>query len=167
MGCLGVHFALTSDEISALEGFADDADRLSYLLNQIETPYFEEPKSYIAESDKSWDGMHRTLSDGRLTWTGGTYPLNHTVLGGKSLYGQNDFIMSLKTPPQVKDIAGALVLLTKIEFRRMYDLIDAKNYDGELSDEDFDYTWSWFQGVRDLYTRAAAENRYVLFTADQ
>ncbi len=36
-----------------------------------------------------------------------------------------------------------------------------------LTEEDFGYTWEWFQGVRDLYQRAATEGRFVLFTADQ
>jgi hypothetical protein len=36
-----------------------------------------------------------------------------------------------------------------------------------LSDEDFQYTWDYFQEVRNLYTRASQEGRFVLFTADQ
>jgi hypothetical protein len=36
-----------------------------------------------------------------------------------------------------------------------------------VGDEDFAYTWEWFQDVRRLYQRAAAEGRHVLFTADQ
>jgi hypothetical protein len=39
--------------------------------------------------------------------------------------------------------------------------------DGEMGNEDFAYTWDWFQGVRDLYLLAAAEGLFVLFTADQ
>jgi hypothetical protein len=167
MGCLGVHFALTADHVDAIESIADEVDRLEYLQEQIEQPFFEEPKTYVAESDKSWDAMHRTLADGRLTWTGGTYPLNHTVLGGKNLYPGDDFIMSLKTPQQVQEVAAALAQLTEGDFRQRYNLIDVDSYGTALDDEDFDYTWSWFQGVRDLYSRAAAENRYVLFTADQ
>jgi hypothetical protein len=75
--------------------------------------------------------------------------------------------MSLKTPEQVVAISAALESLTEAEFRRRYDQIDSESYDGELDDEDFEYTWGWFQGVRHLYSRAAAEQRYVLFTADQ
>jgi hypothetical protein len=28
--------------------------------------------------------MHHTLADGELTWEGGDYPLNHTVLAGRT-----------------------------------------------------------------------------------
>ena len=111
--------------------------------------------------------MHRALSDGQLTWDGGTFPLNHAVLGGKLLYTGSDYIMSLKTPTQVIAIATALEELTEERFRQMYDRIDKNSYDGELSDEDFEYTWEWLQEVRKLYSRASLEQRYVLFTADQ
>ncbi len=89
------------------------------------------------------------------------------MLGGKLLYTDSDYIMSLKTPKQVTAIASALEVLTEAEFRQRYYQIDSQSYDGELDDEDFEYTWGWLQGVRQLYLRAAAEQRYVLFTADQ
>jgi hypothetical protein len=167
MSCLGVHFALTEEEVNKLESIEDEQARLTHLVEEIEQRYFEEPKSYIAESDKSWDAMHRALSDGMLTWTGGTYPLNHTVLGGKRLYLEDDYIISLKSPEQVRDIAKALAPISESNFRSLYNNINAQNYDGALSEEDFEYTWGWFQGVRDLYAKAAIDGRFILFTADQ
>ena len=50
---------------------------------------------------------------------------------------------------------------------RRYFAIDPESYGCPVNEEDFAYTWHWFQNVRQLYTTAAAENRYVLFTADQ
>lgn len=167
MGCLGVHFALTADDVAVLEKLEDEERRLEYLQEELEERYLAEPKTYAAESDKSWDAMHRALSDGQLSWNGGAYPLNHAVLAGRLLYPQDDYIMSLKTPEQVQAIAAALESLTEAQFRERYDKIDRKSYDGELGNEDFEYTWSWLQGVRDLYKVAAAEGRFVLFTADQ
>jgi hypothetical protein len=102
-----------------------------------------------------------------LSWDGGAYPLNHTVLAGELLYTSSDYIMSLKSPHQVRDIAAALAAITEAEFQRRYSAIDAKSYGCPLTDEDFRYTWDWFQGVRDLYTKAAKAGRFVLFTADQ
>jgi hypothetical protein len=111
--------------------------------------------------------MHRVLADGKLTWTGGSYPLNHTVLGGELLYTQDDYIVSLKSPQQVQDVAAALTQITEAEFRRRYYAIDSASYGMDLSEEDYSYTWEWFQDVRRLFLRAAAEGRSVLFTADQ
>jgi Domain of unknown function (DUF1877) len=167
MSCLGVHFALTEKEAAHLRSLDDQQVRLEHLQEVIEVTYFARQPDWIAESDKAWDAMHRALADGQLTWDGGEYPLNHTILAGELLYTDSDYIMSLKAPQQVRDIAAALPSITEDEFRRRYFAIDAGSYDSPLSEEDFGYTWEWFQGVRELFSRAAQEGRYVLFTADQ
>jgi hypothetical protein len=167
MSCLGVHFALTEQEAAHLRSLPDDQSRLDHLQEVIEETYFGEHPELKAECDKSWDAMHRTLADGQLSWDGGEYPLNHVVLGGEPLYTKSDYIISLKTPQQVRDIAAALPAVTEAEFRRRYFAVDAESYGFPLSEEDFAYTWDWFQGVRELYLRAAKEGRFVLFTADQ
>jgi len=167
MGCLGVHFALTEQEVAHLRSLPDDPSRLHHLLEVIEVTYFREHSDWKAESAKSWDAMHRALADGKMTWDGGEYPLNHVVLAGELLYLESDYIMSLKTPKQVCDIAEALPAITEPEFRRCYFAIDAASYGFPISEDDFSYTWEWFQGVRALYQRAAKEGRFVLFTASQ
>lgn len=167
MSCLGVHFALTEKEVDHLRSLDDEQARLNQVKEVIEETYFGKYPDLTAESDKAWDAMHRTLADGRLTWDGGEYPLNHVVLAGELLYTDSDYIMSLKTPQQVRDIAAALPAITETEFRQRYFSIDAKSYGAPLSEDDFNYTWDWFQSVRDVYTRAAKEGRFVLFTADQ
>jgi len=167
MGCLGVHFALTENEVEQLRALDDEQARLELLQEEIEENYFSGDKKYVAESDKAWDAMHRTLADGKLSWDGGKYPLNHTVLAGELLYTESDFIMSLKNPQQVKDVANALASVSQDVFRAGYFKINPKVYGAPVTEEDFGYTWEWFQNVRDLYQRAASEGRYVLFTADQ
>lgn len=167
MSCLGVHFALSTADVSRLLSRSSDAERLEFLQEELEVRYFEEPQTYLAESDKAWDAMHRALTDGLLNHNGGEYPLNHVVLGGQLIYGRDDYIMSLKTPAQVKEIAAAISRYTEEQFRALYDSIDPDRYGVALSDEDFSYTWEWFQVVRQLYQVAASEDRYVLFSADQ
>lgn len=167
MACLGVHFALSDEDVAVLLSKQSDEDRLAFVQEDLEERYFEQPGTYIAQSDKAWDAMHRALADGSLGYGGGTYPLNHVVLGGRSLYGHEDYLMSLKTPAQASDIAGAISGMTEDLFRARYEAIDPAQYGLELSDEDFQYTWGWFQEVRALYQTAAAEGRHVLFTADQ
>jgi len=167
MGCLGVHFALSNADVEHLHSLPDERDRLTYVVEEVEKTYFADRKEYLAESDKAWDAMHRALADGELTWDGGEYPLNHVVLAGELLYTEPDYIMSLKSPDQVRDIAAALPAVTVGEFRRRYFAIDPESYGSPLNEEDFGYTWEWFQNVRRLYLKAADEGRYVLFTADQ
>lgn len=167
MSCLGVHFALSNEDVVNIRAINNEQERLAYLQEEIEERYLDEPGTYAAESDKAWDAIHRTLTDGRLTWDGGAYPLNHVVLAGDLLYTEDDYIMSLKSPTQVRDINTELENITKESFRKRYLSISPSEYGMELSDDDFSYTWEWFENVRQLYRRAAAENLHVLFTADQ
>jgi len=163
MACLGVHFALTDMDVATLLDL-DDEGRLTYVREVLEERQLGGPDA--AESDKAWDAMHRVLADGELTLDGGEYPLSHVVLGGQSLYDGDDFLMTLKTAAEVKDIAEALKELTEKQFRSRYEQL-APDYDGERGEDDLVYTWEWFQAVRALYLRAADASKSVLFTADQ
>lgn len=167
MTALGVHFALADEDVASLRALPDDAARLDFVSGNIEERYFAQHRDDIAQSDKAWDALHRALADGKLTREGGTYPLNHTVLAGELLYAGGGYIMSLKTPAQVRDIAAALEALTEDEFRKRYYAIDQSDYDMDLDEDDFAYTWESLTDVRTLYRRAAAQGRHVLFTADQ
>lgn len=96
---------------------------------------------HLPESDKSWDAMHRALGDGKLDGETGPYPLSHVVLGGQQLYDGDDYILVLKDPKMLHDIAQALASVTKERLRAGYDAMDTKAYGFEPSDEDFEYTW--------------------------
>jgi hypothetical protein len=167
MSCLGVHFSLSEEEVRRLKSFSDDSDRLDHLQSEIEEKYFEEHEDRVAQSDKAWDAMHRSLSDGDLSYSAGPYPLRLAVIGGDPIYAEDDYIMSLKTPAEVKDVARALAPITKDEFRKKYDAMDAGKYGCPKDDQDFEYTWEWLTGVTAFYQKAASEGRWVLFSADQ
>jgi len=159
---LGVFFALTDADVSALDRCADDDARLDLLREEIEERYFESDRDFVAECDKAWEAMHRALGDGSLTLESKSDPLANLVLGGRQLSANPDEIMSLKTAEQVAQIAAAIPAIDEAEFRRRYDAIDRTSYDH--SQEDADYTWEWFTIIRDFYERAAAAGRPVLFT---
>ncbi len=168
MSCLGVHFALTIQEVDELRVLPEEA-RVQCLREVIEPHYFEQNPMWVVESGESWDAMHRVLTDGQLEPDGGHYPLNHAILGGEALCSdfEVDYIMSLKTPAQVTDVALALADVSEEDFRERYLEIDREDYVEALSEEDLAFTWNTFQAVRDFYQRTAAEGRFVLFTADQ
>ena len=166
MSCLGVHFALDEEQVAALKAAPED-ERVEFVQEEIEEGLWSADPSRGAETDKAWDAIHRALTDGDLSYDGGSYPLSHVVLGGEPLYSGEDYIIALKTPEQVRDVAAALKAVTREELRRGYDRIDSAAYQGEICDEDFDYTWSWMGGLIDFFGRAAAAGRSVIFTADQ
>jgi hypothetical protein len=45
--------------------------------------------------------------------------------------------------------------VTEQAFQHQYFAIDREDYGFQVSEEDYQYTWLWFQSVRDLYYRAA------------
>ncbi len=169
MSCLGVHFAITPEEETELRELLEERMRLEHLREVIEPRYFDEHPDLMAENGKSWDAMHRTLTDGNLFWIDGDgeYPLTHVVLYGEVLYTEPDYIISYKTPKQVRDIAAVLPAITQAEFRRRFFAIKPENLGYFINEEEFEYTWDGFQSVRALYLRAAQLGRAAIFTADQ
>ena len=134
-------------------------NRNSISIKIIEEDFFNNHRDRIAESDKSWDGMHRALADGELTWDGGEYPLNHVVLGGQLIECIDDGFMVLKTPEQVRDVATRLPSITQSELRTRYFAIDPEDYEFDLSEEEFAYIWENFESVREFWIRAASEKQ--------
>ncbi len=167
MSCLGVHFALTEDQASRLKNFESDSDRLAFLQEEIEEKIFRESPELMGESDAAWDAIHRCLTDGKLGYDNGEFPLSHVVLGGAPLYSADDYIMSLKDPDQVEQIARALGGVSEQWLRERYFRIPESDYGVPLSDDDFEFTWEWLASIKDLYKTAAEKRSYVLFTADQ
>ena len=162
MACRGVHFALAEDDVRRLLA-ADGNEAVRSILLEIEK---RGDKAWLSESGRAWDALHRSLSNGSLYYDEGEYPLNRAVLGGKHLVDGDDTVVSYVPPKEVKDVAAALAPLTEAAFRVRYDAIDPDDYDGEHGDEDFKRTWETVQSVRDLYKKAAADGRAVVFTVD-
>jgi hypothetical protein len=163
MACRGVFFAVTSDQAEALRAAGDD-DELMELVSEIEEAW---DRDNLAECDKAWDAMHRALTDGELEWGNGEEPLCHCVLGPDPLHEGDDYLVSLIAPEKVKEVAAALAEIDKTWFDERYREVVPSDYAPEYGDEDREYTWGWLETVRDLYQKAAARDRWVLFTADQ
>lgn len=69
---------------------------------------------------------------------------------------------------KARDVAAAIAPITREEMRERYSRLKDTDYPQEyLGEEDFNYTWGWFEGVKEFYQRAAAAGRPVIFTAEQ
>jgi hypothetical protein len=163
MACRGVFFALTSTQEAALMATRND-DEVRAFVHAVESEW---DKFWLCETDKAWDGMHRCLGDGTLGCGRRASALDMTVLGGGHHYEGEEYVVAHVRSHEVVDVAAALEAVDEAWLRQRYDRIDQSDYQGRLGDEDFEYTWYWFQEVRDFYRRAAAANRAVIFTVDQ
>src|SRR5215472_6797860 len=165
MPCRGVHFAITSDQLGSVLAASNDDD-LMKVIERIETGWDEEN---LAESDKAWDAIHRCLTDD-VSGEGsdGEYPLNHVICGGRPLHRGEEYIVSLVTPEQVREVSTAIDPVAEHWMReRYFSLLKPDRHDGEVNEADFQYTWTWFENIRDLYRKAAGSGRAVIFTVDQ
>jgi Domain of unknown function (DUF1877) len=163
VACRGVLFAIDQDEARALRQATSD-DEVREVVDAIEERW---DQRFLAETDKAWDAIHRCLTDGTLAWGNGAFPLNRCILGGEQLHRGEEYIVTLTEAREVPAVAAALQQVSKAFMRQAYDRLDPADYGPEWSDEDFEYTWGWFQEVRDLWSRAAAAGRAVIFTVDQ
>lgn len=166
MGCRGVLFALSDCDERRLRKLAQTSAEglVEFVQEEIEERWEEE---WLQETDKAWDAIHRALGDGSLAWEA-TTPRQLCVIGGEPLHGDDDsYIVSYKTPAQVAEVASAIAAVTENELRAGYDAIPIAEYAVPLCDEDFEYTWYWFEKVKAFYAKAAAAKRAVIFTADQ
>ena len=166
MGSLGVHFALSNGDLRRVLRCAEDGALLELIQEVIEERYLEDGR-WAFESDKAWDAIHRVLTGGRLEFDSGPVPLRYCILGGRQLYSGDDYIVSLVDSAQVRDVSVSLRSLDKDWFRQHYERLAETDYDGDVGDEDFEYTWDYFDGLRGFFERAAGASRAVLFTTDQ
>jgi hypothetical protein len=165
MACRGVLFAITQEQAQRLQAArGNNAAVLSIVQDEIEEAWDEE---HLCQTDKAWDAIHRCLGGGTLQ--SGKGSLSLCILGGEQLHMNDSYIVSLLTHEQVKSVAEAIRRLNKEWFRDAYFRIDPADYalPGQLNEEDFEYTWAYFEDVREFYERAADEGRWSIFTVDQ
>jgi hypothetical protein len=74
----GVYFALFPADVQKLHDADNDEQLLAVIQDDIEERW-DEP--WLFQTDKRWAGIHRCLTDGRLAYDNGEYPLRACVLG--------------------------------------------------------------------------------------
>jgi hypothetical protein len=159
----GVHFAIDEPTSQRLLAAVGDDEALMSLIEEIEQAWDLE---HLAQSDKAWDAIHRCLTDGQLLYENGDYPLNRVIAGGRQLHEGDDYTVSFVPPSEVRDVATALETVTAAWFRDRYMTVLPKDYSLNYGEEDLEYSWSWFEGVKALFALAASEGRAVIFTVD-
>ena len=163
MSCLGGFRAITKEELDKLRAVPRE-NRVPDYLDEMET-------ADSFDVDKAWDAMHRALTGGKLEYGDAGAPGCWVVLGGEVLRGdregEEDYIIVAKSPEQVRRVDQFLQGLTEAAFRKLYFAIDPVAYGFDLSEDDFDYTWSNLADSRPFWHSAAEKGLWVLFDVDQ
>jgi len=94
MACRGVLFAITDHKISKLEAAQGDDEVMNVVQMEIEQPWDE---TWLYQLDKAWDAIHRCVTDGRIGFTNGEFPIGLCILGGSQLHRGENHIVALKT----------------------------------------------------------------------
>ena len=184
MSCLGLHIALTAAQLQGLEALPHPQERIDH-LEKLTEPWDEE---FFQETDKAWDAIHRCLGEFppdtewfyqvpprlgpyALPENHGSYPLRWCILGGRRLVpdelpDKSNYFMRLIEPSEVIDIAKALPAIDKAWMREKY-FHHCKGAWPEYGENDFEYTWEWFQPLRAYFIRMAGNGRSIVFSADQ
>jgi len=171
MGCLGVHFAITTEQMGRLlevaYGGSDDPDEaVQGEIDKIENKWV---RKYLFETDKAWDPIHRTLNldntpGGRLSCEGGDHPLDLCIVGGEQLHEGEDYSICLIRPEEVAELAAALAEIDETWMRKRFFTLDPRAAQYDIDEDQFEYLWGNFEGLPEFFARAAADGRAVIFT---
>ncbi len=162
---LGVHLALSSEDEKRVLTIDDAQALVEFITEDLEERYLEDD-DWSFQSDKAWDAIHRCLTDGQLLYESGPFPLAYGVLGGKALDAGDDYTACFVTAAQVQEVVPALGDVTRDWMQEQYQTLSDTEYPGPIGEDDFEYTWENFTGMREFFARAAEANRSVLFTTD-
>lgn len=145
------------EELPAAEALEQEA--LADVLGELEEAWDDE---WLCEMDKAWDAIHRVLGDGSLEGPKPPTALGKAVLGGECIADELAWLVSAEEVPAV---AEALAGVDEQWFKSRFDaLLQTTDYDGPGDEDDREYSWSYFCELRELYRRAAAERRAMLFS---
>jgi hypothetical protein len=162
----GTFYAITTEEAERLLSLAgNDADLAKEALDLYT---FERQRAhFITPVDKTWDPIHRCLSDGTLRNIGaGNTPLSQCVLGARHLPAGAQTIVCFIAADQVPQISEALQNVEIHWFISKFSSLGSHGYTGAINREELEFAWEYFTNIRNLYERAAVANRAIVFVAD-
>ncbi|MER5884930.1 YfbM family protein [Streptomyces sp. NPDC001941] len=163
MAARAVLFALDTKDVDRLLACRGD-DEVMEVVEEVEERWEED---HVCELDKSWDALHRCLTDGQLSFENGDFPLSHAILGGAPLLDGEDYIVSYVTADEVRAVAAALEPLDREWIGERFASLAFDDYQGPGDADDVAYTQAFLPDLQTFYRTAAREGRAVVFTVDQ
>ena len=96
----GYHIALSREHAKRVFALNDDVN-LPPLIEEFKNDKTLQANSQVHDCKRTWDPIHRCLTDGTLDPEGGDFPLNQVILGGKKLHIGDDYIDVVVRPEQL------------------------------------------------------------------
>jgi hypothetical protein len=166
MACRGMLYAITPAEAQVIRGAVGDDDALSGSVHCLYSGR-RESEGFQSPLDKAWYAMHLCLTDGDGSFGNAVAPREMCIMGRPNLHEGDGYIICLVPAKIVPDVAIALAEISEGWMSAQYDRLVPQEFDAAWHATDRDYTWSYFKSARELYRRAAAAGRAVLFVVDQ
>lgn len=159
MSRLGMLYALTDEEVTALKNTPED-DRYDYALSHYETPYLYTPRAY--EFHQAWEGLHYVFTGGE--WIEDDLVPYNIVFGGRDYLLETDKAVLLLKPHD--SLEAIITHLRGLDLKTLIKETVPKLSEEALDmplDEDFmAYLYNWGHELLDFYQFAFDNNYHVL-----
>jgi hypothetical protein len=159
----GHHIALSREHAKRVFANKDDAS-LPPLIAELLGDKSLKANSQILDVKRTWDAIHRCLTEGTLDPEAGEFPLNHVILGGKKLHNGDDYIAVVVRPDMVTFIAEGLREVKEPDFRKAFFALGEKGYDQAINEKEYSFIWHMVQEIRAFFEYCDEERFAVLFT---
>ena len=164
MAGLGFHIALSRDNAKRVFAVPNDTALLA-LIEEFKNSKELRKNGQVVECKRTWDAIHRCLTEGTLDPTGGEVPMNHAILGGKQLNKGNEFIAVLVRPDLTPFVAEAMHDMKEPDFRQRFFALGQHGYDQPINEKEYTLVWHHVQELRSFFEFCSEERFAVLFTA--
>ncbi|ADB17251.1 Domain of unknown function DUF1877 [Pirellula staleyi DSM 6068] len=160
----GYHIALDRENAKRVFAQKDD-ENLRRLLDELKSSPEVKKSGRLLDLGTTWDPIHRCLTEGELDPTGGDFPLNTAILGGKKLHQGDDYAAMLIRPDMNIFIAEALGEVDEMEFRAKFFALNTESFKGPITDKAFVEIWLNLQKLKVFFEESAENLEAVIFTA--
>jgi Domain of unknown function (DUF1877) len=182
MGMLGLHIALTDDELAQLRSVPPE-EQSDFVSENFEVEKFGSPD--CCETDKSWAYIHSALNgtdpDGPLEIGQEKQPgffsrllgqkpvlienqAKFAIMGHDHILSSEDYYIGFAARERVDGIATALGAITADELGDLVRQVHQKFNASGTADDAAEYAMGWYPEVVSFYRHAADSGKHVIFT---
>jgi hypothetical protein len=158
----GYLIALAREHAKRLFAQQDD-NTLRQFVEELRSSRELKESGRCLELGNLWDPLHRCLTEGELDPAGGELPLNQTILGGRQLHRDSDYVAAVVRPDMTTFVAEALEHVKEEAFRQKFFGLDPASYGRPIDEKHFMEVWVALRKVQVFYEAASENLEAVVF----